>query len=132
MVLKEVLEKLEAVKQGRYVKVAFQTTKGDYKKEVETVIRFCDYANINGIEVKGKPNPNETYIVPNMVIYNSHTQQYYLSLKITKGDNKPKVRYFFKDKEIDKAAYEIANPPKGAPITIMFKKNIKDIISIGE
>lgn len=131
MTIQELHNALANIKKGQMVKVHYITVKGNYSKETETVIRFVDYGHINGVQVKGKPNPNETYDNYG-VIYNSNTQQYYLQMATINTNHKAKVKYYLNGAEIDKATYDLANPPKpNQQPLVVFKKNIKDIISLG-
>ena len=129
MTLTAIQTKLATIKKGRITKVHYQTIKGDYKKETQTTIRFVEYAHIKGVNAKGKGNPNETHTIANMLIYNKNTNKYYLQMATVKG-SKPKVAYFFKGQPITKADYELANPSKPFD-SVVFKKDIADIISLG-
>ena len=137
MDLQEITNQIQtSIKKGELTNVHYQTSaKKDptYRKETKTVIRFVHYGNIKGVEVKGKPNPNETHIIPDILIYNKNTQQYYLQMAIFPSETiKPQVTYYHLDQEIDKATFETIEPskPRTQPLVI-FRKNIKDIISLG-
>jgi len=132
MKLNEMINAIQTIKKGRMVKVHYITIKGDYSKETKTTIRFCNYGKISGVQVKGKPNPNEQTIIKDILVYNTNTKNYYLIMKTINTNHKAKVKYFYKGQEIDKATFDSANPskPNQQPL-ITFKKNINDIISLG-
>ena len=132
MTLKEIETTLAIIKKGRITKVHYKTTKGDYAKETKTCVRFVEYANIKGVQAKGKGNPNETHTIKNMLIFNQNTNKYYLQMATIKTNHKAEVKYFFKGKEITKNEYDMANPsrPNTQPL-VVFRKDIADIISIG-
>lgn len=129
MTIKELHKALAKIKKGQITKVHYLTTKGAYSKETETTIRLVEYSHIKGVVAKGKTNPNETYDKYG-VIHNSNTNQDYLQMATISTNHKPKVKYFHNGVEIDKATYDMANPSKpfNSPV---FRKNIKDIISLG-
>ena len=129
MTLQEMKIALANVRKGRMVKVHYQTIKGDYKKETKTIVRFVEYSHIKGVVVKGKPNPNENHVIPNMVVYNAKNGEYYLQMATIKTKYH-QVSYSYQGQAITKQQYETANPSKPFN-TPIFKKNIKDIISIG-
>ena len=135
MTLKEIYAKaceIDQNKRGQIMKVHYVTIKGDYTKETETHVRFVKYSNIKGVDVKGKPNPNEIYVVNNILLFNKKNRQFYLRLETINTSAKANVKYYYQGQEIDKATYEMANPskPRKEPLTT-YIKNIKDIISIG-
>lgn len=132
MTLQQVQMAIANLKKGRMVKVHYQTIKGDYRKETKTIVRFVEYSHIKGVVVKGKKNPNEKDIVPTFVIFNQNTGEYYLQMATIETKTKPTIDYYYKDQPITKANYDMANPPKPSnkPL-VVFRKNIKDIISIG-
>ena len=129
MTLQELHNALAKIKKGQITKVHYITNKGAYSKETETTIRLVEYSHIKGVNAKGKVNPNETYDNYG-VIHNSNTNQDYLQMATIETNHKPKVKYFLNGAEIDKATYDKANPSKpfNSPV---FRKNIKDIISLG-
>lgn len=133
MELQEILNTLACIeRKNQYTHIKYQSVNGDYRKETEMVVRFVDYSHIKGVVVAGKPNPNETHITDE-IVYNSNTNQYYILINTTGCDNhKPSSKFYYQDNEIDRQTYEVANPPRkyNKPLVI-FKKNIKDIISIG-
>ena len=138
MTLNEITTQInESIKLGQFTKVHY-LTKGskdpNYRKETETVIRFVEYGHINGVVVKGQGNPNESHVIPNILIYNKNTGKYYLQMAIVPSETiVPNVKYYYQDQEIDKATFEAANPkrPSAKSPTIVFRKCIDDIISLG-
>ena len=132
MTLQEITSKIKTIKKGVMVKVHYITVKGDYTKETQSTIRFVKYANIKGVQAKNQGNANESHIVENMLIYNQNTKQYYLQMATINTNYKAKVKYYYQGQEIDKATYDKANPSKSntQPL-VVFRKNIKDIISLG-
>lgn len=133
MTLQEIKMVMANIKKGQMVKVHYQTKGKElgYTKETQMVVRFVEYANINGVQAKGKANPNESYD-NNGIIYNSNTQEYYLQMATINTNYKPETHYYLNGVEITKNEYEIANPskPRTQPL-VVFRKNIKDIISLG-
>ena len=131
MTLQELHNALAKVKKGQITKVHYITTKGAYTKETETTIRFVEYSHINGVNAKGKVNPNETYDNYG-VIYNKNTNKFYLQMATIETNHKAKVKYFLNNVEITKEQFEQANPSKPrTSALIVFRKDIADIISIG-
>ena len=133
MTLNETINAMENVTKGRITKIHYVTIKGDYTKETRTLVRFVPYANIKGVVVAGKSNPNETKNQPSeFIIYNSNTNKYYLQIATINTKAKAKVNYYYQGQPITKAEYELANPPRPSnkPM-VVFKKDIADIISIG-
>ena len=123
---------MATIKKGAITKVHYTTTKGDYVKETETCVRFVKYANIKGVSVVGKTNPNETKTENEFVIFNAKTNKHYLQMSTIKTNHKAKVKYFYKGEEITKAEYDMANPPRpNTQPLVVFRKDIADIISIG-
>ena len=133
MTLTQVQAKMATIQKGRITPVHYITTKGDYTKETQTLVRFVKYANIKGVQAKGQVNPNETKDQTNeFIIFNSKTNKYYLQMATTNTKAKAKVQYFYNGKPITKAEYDLANPPRpNAQPLVVFRKDIADIISIG-
>jgi len=133
MTLKEVQDKMSVIKKGTITKVHYVTIKGDYTKETKTLVRFVKYANIKGVVVAGKTNPNETKDNESeFIIYNANTNKHYLQMSTIDTNHKAEVKYYYQGQEITKAEYEMANPPRPSkqPL-VVFRKDIADIISIG-
>ena len=133
MTLQETQNALSTIKKGAMVKVHYQTINGDYSKDTQTIVRFVKYANIKGVQVQNKANPNESHDgIYEAIIYNSNKNEYYLQMATIKTRAKSKVIYYHLGQEITQSEYEQANPskPRTQPL-IVFRKNIKDIISIG-
>ena len=133
MTLQEIQNKMATIQKGRITKVHYKTTKGDYTKETETLVRFVKYANIKGVQAKGQANPNETKdSASEFLIFNANTNKHYLQMATTNTKAKAKVKYLFKGNEITKAEYDLANPPRpNTQPLVVFRKDIADIISIG-
>lgn len=132
MTLQETINALSTIKRGRITKVHYLTIKGDYTKETKTCIRFVEYSHIKGVQAKGKGNPNETHEIANMLIYNQNTKKHYLQMATINTNHKAEVKYFHNGKEITKAEYDQANPPRpNQQPLVVFKKAIEDIVSIG-
>lgn len=132
MTLQDITNKLNTIKKGTITRVHYITTKGNYTKETETCVRFVKYANIKGVQVAGKTNPNETNKIAEFVIYNQKTDKYYLQMATIKTNHKAQVKYYYNGNEITKQEYDLANPPRpnNQPL-VVFRKDIADIISIG-
>lgn len=131
MTIQEIHNALAKIKKGQITKVHYKTTKGAYTKETETTIRFVEYSHINGVNAKGKVNPNETYDNYG-VIYNKNTNKFYIQMATIETNHKAKVKYYLNNTEIDKATYELANPSKPrTSALVVFRKDISDIISLG-
>ena len=133
MTLQEVQNKMATIQKGRITKVHYKTTKGDYTKETETLVRFVKYANIKGVQAKGQTNANETKdSASEFIIFNAKTNKHYLQMATTNTKSKAKVKYFYQDKPITKQEYDLANPPRpNTQPLVVFRKDITDIISIG-
>ena len=137
MELQEIIERLATIKKGHYVNVGYETIKVvkklgiTLKKTTHTTIRFVEYGHIKGVDVKHKPNPNEQWL-PTGLIYNTNTQQYYLQMATIKNSHKKGITtYEMNGKVIDKETYNQYVKPSAKPIENIFRKNIKDIISLG-
>lgn len=138
MELQELQYALAKIKKGQYFAITYRTTKLHKKqgvtleKETQTIARLVEYSHINGVEVKGKPNPNEQY-VDSHIIYNSNTDKYYLLMATTQNPNyKAKVVYKVNGKIVNKETYQQYDQPNpNQQPLIVFKKCIDDIISIG-
>ena len=133
MTLKELQAKMETIRKGAITNVHYITKKGDYTKETKTLVRFVKYANIKGVQVAGKVNPNETKNqVSEFLIYNAKTDKWYLQMATIKTNHKAQVKYYYNGNEITKAEYDMANPPRpNAQPLVVFRKDINDIIDIG-
>ena len=131
MTIQELTKALSKIKKGAMTKVCYKTTKGNYSKETETIVRFVQDSHIKGVQAKGKTNPNES--VDNLgIIFNKNTNKFYLQMATIKTKTKAKVKYYLNGVEIDKASYELANPPRpNTQPLIVFRKDINDIISLG-
>ena len=133
MTLEQVQAKMATITKGRITPIHYITIKGDYTKETKTLVRFVKYANIKGVVVVGKTNPNETKDdASEFIIYNSNTNKHYLQISTIDTGAKAQVRYYYQGNEITKEQYDLANPPRPSkqPL-VVFRKDIADIISIG-
>lgn len=134
MTLQEIKNALDNIaRKNCYSNIKYQSVKGDYRKETEMTIRFVEYSHISGVQVAGKPNPNETHLTDYpQIVYNSKNNEYYLMINPTKSDtHKPKSKFYYQDQEIDRATYESVVKPRPFNNPPVFRKNIKDIISLG-
>jgi len=133
MTLQEVQNKMATIQKGRITKVHYKTFKGDYTKETKTYIRFVKYANIKGVQAKGQVNPNESKDnASEFIIFNAKTNKHYLQMATINTKLKPEIEYYYKGKQITKAEYEMANPPRpNTQPLVIFRKDIADIVSIG-
>ena len=123
------------IKKGQFTKAKWQSIKTtkegtEYKKVSNGVIRFVTYGHINGVEVKGKVNPNEETLIPNTLYHNTNTGSYLVQL--AKTDVKPTCTYYCNGEEITKEEYDIANPPKsyGNPSPI-FRVKLENLLELG-
>ena len=132
MTLKDLQNTLSKIKKGKYATIHYQKVNGAYTKDTEKTIRFVEYSHIKGVQAKNKANANDNY-VSDFIIYNKNTQKYYLMVATTKSTHKAQVKYYHNGVEIDKATFELANPPKksyGSVPSPVFKLFIEDIVSI--
>ena len=136
MLLNEFQAKFQSeIKKGEFVSASWKSGKvinGDtYEKVSKGVVRFVKYGNINGVQVKGKVNPNEQTIIPNVLFHNTNTGSYLVQMATT--NVKAKCVYKVNGVEIDKATYEMANPPrKSNGETIVFRVKLENLLSLGE
>ena len=128
----------KTLKLGRFYTLVYADTTNGYTKTTTTKVRFVNYYNIKSVKAAGKTpkaNPNSNYqvIIPHVLTYNTHTQNYLLQCATTP---KCKVKRIYQDpngNEIDKATYELAVPPKKqyGKIEEYFSKNLQAVISLG-
>ena len=123
------------ITKGQFTKAKLQSVKtvkngNEYKKVSNGVIRFVQYGNIKGVEVKGQVNPNEECLIPNTLYHNTKTNNYLVQL--AKTDIKPICTYYCNGEEIDKETYEMANPTKvyGQPSPI-FRVKLENLLELG-
>ena len=135
MKIKELQNFLQNHKKGTFVKATWKSEKDINGTKCEKisngVVRFVKYGNINGVVVKGKVNPNENVIIPNVLFHNTNTNNYLVQMATT--NVKAKCTYTKNGVAIEKSEYEMANPPrKNNGDTIVFRVKIENLISIGE
>ena len=135
MELQEITNKLNSITKGQYTNVCYKTTKiingVECEKTTHTIVRFVEYSHIKGVEVKGKSNPNEQY--HNGLIYNEHTNKWYIQMAVVNNPNfKAKVEYKVNGQVVSKEQYQEVDKPKpNKTEMIVFRKCIDDIISLG-
>lgn len=135
MTKQEILKAMATIKKGHYVNVVYKTSKVingiACEKQTQTIVRFVEYGHIKGVNVKGKVNPNESYV--DGLIYNKNTDKWYLQMATIKNDSiKAKVVYKLNGEVVDKSEYQEVDKPKDKKTNlIVFRKNIEDIISLG-
>lgn len=91
------------------------------------------YENVKDPNAKSTPNPNVSYIIPQVLKYNAKTHNYLVNMYITHNDQSVIETYYEKNGvEITKDEYEKAVPPKPShqQPTLMFCKKLEDIIYI--
>ena len=123
------------IKKGEFVKASWKSEKvinGDlYEKVSNGVVRFVKYGNINGVQVKGKTNPNEQVIIPNVLFHNTNTNNYLVQMATT--NVKAKCTYKINGVEVDKATYEtMVKPRQNNGETIVFRVKVENLLSLGE
>lgn len=108
------LKDLKDLKKGVYHKASWKSvTNNGYEKISVGVVRLVRYGSINGVEIKGKSNPNEKELISNMVYQNVNTGNTLVQLAKSKSPkHHTKVSYLLNGEEITKEEYELANPPK--------------------
>ena len=125
----------QEIEKGEFVSASWKSEKvinGDtYQKISNGVVRFVKYGNINGVQVKGKVNPNEQVIIPNVLIHNTKTNNYLVQMATT--NVKAKVAYYINGVETDKATYEQAIPPRASNgETIVFRVKLENLLRLGK
>lgn len=123
------------IKKGQFTKATWQSVKTDkqgneYKKVSSGVVRFVQYGNIQGVVVVGKVNTNENCLIPNTLYFNAKTNNYLVQLGTT--ETKAKSTYYCNGVEIDKATYEMANPPRNNPTpSPVFRVKLENLLELG-
>lgn len=122
------------IKKGQFTKATWQsvkTIKGvEYKKVSKGVIRFVQYAHIQGVVVVGKVNTNENCLIPNTLYYNAKTNNYLVQLATT--ETKPHCQYYINGVEVDKATYELGNPPRqNSQASPVFRVKLENLLELG-
>lgn len=131
MTIKELQEQLKTIKKGVFTRAKWQSVKGEYTKVSTGKVRLVKYANIKGVQVKGKANANDNAIIDNVLYYNANTNNYLVQL--AKTNTKAKVIYYHNGKEITKAEYD-ANVKQSAykndsPI---FRVKLENLLALGK
>ena len=135
MTKQEILKAMATIKKGHYVNVVYKTSKVingiACEKQTQTIVRFVEYGHIKGVDVKGKVNPNESYV--DGLIYNKNTDKWYLQMATIKNDSiKAKVVYKLNGEVVDKSEYQEVDKPKANKVEmVIFRKCIDDIIKLG-
>ena len=123
------------IKKGQFTRAKWQSVKVDkqgneYKKVSNGVVRFVQYGNISGVVVVGKTNVNEQCLIPNTLYFNGKTNNYLVQLGTT--DTKAKSTYYCNGVEIDKATYELANPPRqNSQASPVFRVKLENLLELG-
>lgn len=122
------------IKKGQFTKATWQSVKAiggvEYKKVSNGVVRFVQYAHIKGVVVVGKVNVNEQCLIPNTLYYNAKTQNYLVQLATT--ETKPHCRYYINGVEVDKATYELGNPPRqNSQASPVFRVKLENLLELG-
>lgn len=124
----------QEIKKGQYTKAKWQSVKmingKEFKKISSGVVRFVEYGHINGVQVKGKVEVNNNCIIPNTLYYNSNTQNYLVQLATT--NVKPTSTYYINGVEVDKATYELENPPRqNSQASPVFRVKLENLLELG-
>lgn len=136
MLVKEFQTKFaNEIKKGEFIAATWKSEKvvnGDTCEKISKgVVRFVKYANINGVQVKGKTNPNEQAIIPNVLYHNTNTGSYLVQMATT--NVKAKCVYKVNGVEVDKATYEtMVKPRQHNGDTIVFRVKVENLLSLGE
>lgn len=134
----EIIEILKTTKKGCYHSLTRKVVENNGYYTIKTyVIRFCSYAKVSGKEENensGNGNGNRITIIPNILYYNSKTENYLLMVCTTKRKaNHCKVHYYDNNgNEISKSEYEMVNPPKKTynNVSVVFQLKLKEIVEI--
>lgn len=122
------------IKKGQFTKATWQSVKNikgvEYKKVSKGVIRFVQYAHIQGVVIVGKVNTNENCLIPNTLYYNAKTNNYLVQLATT--ETKPHCQYYINGVEVDKATYELGNPPRqNSQASPVFRVKLENLLELG-
>ena len=122
------------VKKGRFTKATWQSIKvinGDeYKKVSQGVVRFVAYGHIKGVSVVGKVNTNEQCVIPNILYFNTNTNNYLVQMAKTK--NKAHCKYYINGNEVDKATFEQGNHQrKVSQPSPIFRIKLENLLALG-
>ena len=122
------------IKKGQFTKATWQSVKViggvEYKKVSNGVVRFVQYAHIQGVVVVGKVNVNEQCLIPNTLYFNAKTNNYLVQLATT--ETKPHCRYYVNGVEVDKATFELGNPPRqNSQASPVFRVKLENLLELG-
>lgn len=135
MTLKDFQDKYNSIiVKGQFTKATWQSTKTikgvEYKKISKGVVRFVEYGHIKNVVVVGKVNVNEECLIPNTLYHNTNTNNYLVQLSTT--DVKPSRKYYINGVEVDKATYELGNPPRqNSQASPVFRVKLENLLEIG-
>lgn len=122
------------IKKGQFTKATWQSVKtikgNEYKKISKGVVRFVQYGHISGVVVVGKVNVNEQCIIPNTLYHNTNTNNYLVQLATT--ETKPHCKYYINGVEVDKATFELQNPPRqNSQASPVFRVKLENLLELG-
>lgn len=122
------------IKKGQFTKATWQSVKTiggvEYKKVSQGVVRFVQYAHIQGVVVVGKTNVNEQCLIPNTLYFNAKTQNHLVQLGTT--ETKPHCTYYINGVEVDKATFEQGNPTrKNSQSSPVFRVKLENLLELG-
>lgn len=136
MTIMEIEKFFNTYHQGTFTKAMWKSEKvingKTFTKTTKGVVRFVKYANIKGVEVKGKHNCNEITLDKwSYIVQNANTGN--INIQIATTTIKSHSKYYCNGVEIDKSEYEQSVKPRSsqAPL-VVFRVNIKNLISLGE
>ena len=134
MKLNEFQTKFSKITKGQFVKAKWQSVKDikgiEYKKVSQGVVRFVQYGHIKGVVVVGKVNTNENCVIPNTLYSNAKTNNYLVQMATTKV--KPKRTYYINGQEVDKATFELGNPPRNnSQESVVFRVKLENLLELG-
>ena len=134
MKLNEFKTKFSTIKKGQFVKAKWQSIKEvkgvEYKKVSQGVVRFVEYGHIKGVVVVGKVNTNEDCIISNTLFENTKTNNYLVQMATTKV--KSHCKYYINGNEVDKATYELGNPPRqSGQDRVVFRVKLENLLELG-
>lgn len=135
MLLQDFQTKYEnEIKKGQFTKAKWQSIKiiggVEYKKVSQGVVRFVQYAHIQGVVVVGKVNVNEQCLIPNTLYFNAKTNNYLVQLATT--ETKPHCTYYINGVEVDKATFEQGNPPRqNSQASPVFRVKLENLLELG-
>lgn len=134
MNLNELQQTLTLVKKGQFTKATWQSEKNvngvQCKKVSKGVVRLVKYANIKGVEIKGKNNANETATIENVLYYNEKTNNYLVQLATT--NVKAHCTYYLNGEQVSQEEYELINKPRTSNgKKLIFRVKLENLIALG-